>query len=65
MTKTELKKQFLILNKTRKQISKEFGLSLNQIQYLLTKYNNENIIIAGFCIYLIIKKSKEKKIIGD
>ena len=25
----------------------------------------ENIIIAGFCIYLIIKKSKEKKIIGD
>ena len=39
MTKIELKKQFLILNKTRKQISKEFGLSLNQIQYLLTKYN--------------------------
>lgn len=39
MTKIELKKQFLILNKTRKQISEEFGLSLNQIQYLLTKYD--------------------------
>lgn len=57
MKKEDLYFEFIMMKKTRKQISQEYNLSLNQIQYLLTKYH----LLKDINKSNKVKQTKQKK----